>query len=67
MIEFTVHEKIPIVDRETVELGSFNYSTAATRNSEDVLGNWHNPLLAETYLKHFQRNYAQSVPFQTRY
>jgi type IV secretory pathway VirB3-like protein/HKD family nuclease len=62
------HDKVLIVDRETVELGSFNYSSAAAlRNSENVLVNWHNPQLAATYLKHFQRNYAQSVSYRIRY
>ena len=36
------HDKVVIVDAETVELGSFNYSDAAAhRNSENVLVNWH--------------------------
>lgn len=62
------HDKVLIVDRETVELGSFNYSSAAaSRNSENVLVNWHNPQLAAAYSKHFQRNYAQSVPYRIRY
>lgn len=68
MIEFTVHDKVIITDRETVELGSFNYSSgAALRNSENVLVNWRNPQLAAAYLKHFQRNYAQATPYRARY
>lgn len=62
------HDKVIITDRETVELGSFNYSSgAALRNSENVLVNWHNPQLATAYLKHFQRNYAQATPYRARY
>lgn len=62
------HNKVIITARETVELGSFNYSSgAALRNSENVLVNWHNPQLAAVYLKHFQRNYAQAAPYRTRY
>jgi phosphatidylserine/phosphatidylglycerophosphate/cardiolipin synthase-like enzyme len=62
------HDKVIITDRETVELGSFNYSSgAALRNSENVLVNWHNPQLAAVYLKHFQRNYAQATPYRARY
>ena len=35
------HSKVLIADRQTVELGSFNYSDAAAhRNSENVLVNW---------------------------
>jgi phosphatidylserine/phosphatidylglycerophosphate/cardiolipin synthase-like enzyme len=62
------HDKVVIVDAETVELGSFNYSDAAARkNSENVLVNWHNPQLAKVYLEHFARNYHQSRPYETRY
>jgi phosphatidylserine/phosphatidylglycerophosphate/cardiolipin synthase-like enzyme len=62
------HDKVIVVDRQTVELGSFNYSDAAAhRNSENVLVNWNNPKLAQVYLGHFERNYRQSVPFETRY
>ena len=35
------HDKVIIADRQTIELGSFNYSNAAAhRNSENVLVNW---------------------------
>jgi len=62
------HDKVIVADRQTVELGSFNYSDAAAhRNSENVLVNWNNRQLAEAYLGHFERNYRQSVPFETRY
>ncbi len=62
------HDKVIIADRQTVELGSFNYSDAAARkNSENVLVNWSNPKLAEVYLKHFQRNYAQATVYNQGY
>jgi phosphatidylserine/phosphatidylglycerophosphate/cardiolipin synthase-like enzyme len=62
------HDKVIIADRETVELGSFNYSDAAARkNSENVLVNWHNAKLAGVYLEHFERNYRQSTPYAERY
>jgi phosphatidylserine/phosphatidylglycerophosphate/cardiolipin synthase-like enzyme len=62
------HDKVILADRETVELGSFNYSEAAARkNSENVLVNWKNPKLADVYLKHFERNYRQSKPFELQY
>jgi phosphatidylserine/phosphatidylglycerophosphate/cardiolipin synthase-like enzyme len=61
------HDKTIIIDEQTVELGSFNFSQAAAkRNSEDVLVNWNNPALAKVYLQHFDRNYKQSRPFQAR-
>ena len=58
------HDKVIISDRQTVELGSFNYSAAAAhKNSENVLVNWNNPGLAEVYLGHFERNRQQAVPY----
>lgn len=62
------HDKVIVVDRRHVQLGSFNYSASAeTRNSENVLVNWDNPALASAYLQHFTRNYAQSVVFRAGY
>lgn len=62
------HDKVIIIDVDTVELGSFNYSDAAAhKNSENVLVNWHNPALAKAYLQHFSRNYGQSSVFQLQY
>lgn len=62
------HDKVIIANRQTVELGSFNYSAAAARkNSENVLVNWDNPDLAAVYVKHFERNYRQSTEYSTQY
>ena len=62
------HDKVIVADRQTVELGSFNYSDAAAhRNSENVLVNWNNPKLAAVYLEHFERNYRQSTAFVPAY
>lgn len=62
------HDKVLIIDKKTVELGSFNYSVAAEKyNSENVLVNWDNPELAKIYLLHFKNNYDKSLPFKRRY
>lgn len=62
------HDKVIIADRETLELGSFNYSAAAAhKNSENVLVNWNNPELAGVYVKHFTRNYNQSSEYVGQY
>lgn len=62
------HDKVIIADRQTVELGSFNFSNAAAHhNSENVLVNWNNPQLAAVYLAHFERNQKQSDPFKPGY
>lgn len=62
------HDKVIVVDGQTVEMGSFNYSSAAAhRNSENVLVNWSNPALAAVYVSHFKRNYRQSEVFAANY
>jgi phosphatidylserine/phosphatidylglycerophosphate/cardiolipin synthase-like enzyme len=62
------HDKVIIADRETVEMGSYNYSDAAARkNSENVLVNWRNPELAKVYMKHFERNYKQAQRYRDQY
>jgi phosphatidylserine/phosphatidylglycerophosphate/cardiolipin synthase-like enzyme len=62
------HDKVIVADRQTVELGSFNYSdVAARKNSENVFVNWGNAKLAEVYLKHFERNYRQATAYEMRY
>ncbi|MEI6767739.1 MAG: phospholipase D family protein, partial [Betaproteobacteria bacterium] len=61
------HDKTIIIDQETVETGSFNFSQAAAhRNSENVIVHWNNPKLAHVYLEHFERNYKLSKPFTPR-
>ncbi len=62
------HDKVIIADRQTVEVGSFNYTySAAHMNSENVLVNWGNPTLAAAYLEHFERNRRQARRFEPRY
>ena len=59
------HDKVMIVDDETVETGSFNYSDAAARrNSENVLVVWRNPRLANEYLKHWQSRFDQGQHYR---
>jgi phosphatidylserine/phosphatidylglycerophosphate/cardiolipin synthase-like enzyme len=62
------HDKVIISDGVTVETGSFNFTAAAANsNSENVIVHWNNPALADVYRQHFERNYRQSKPFDTRY
>lgn len=61
------HDKVLIVDRETVQTGSFNYSQAATKNSENVLVVWKNPQLAQGYLEHWQNRFSSGEDFRTQY
>ena len=62
------HDKVIVVDQQTVETGSFNFSDAAARrNSENVLVLWRNPAVAMAYLDHFERNRRQATTFQPQY
>jgi phosphatidylserine/phosphatidylglycerophosphate/cardiolipin synthase-like enzyme len=62
------HDKYMVIDKRTVQTGSFNYSKAAANsNSENVLVVWNNPDLALSYLKHWQDRFDQGKPYKTPY
>ncbi|OIQ79576.1 phospholipase D precursor [mine drainage metagenome] len=57
------HDKYMVIDRRTVQTGSFNYTySAAHRNAENVLVVWNTPDLAARYLADWQRNWALGKP-----
>jgi len=61
------HDKVIIVDRETVETGSFNFmKNAATKNSENVLVIWKNAELAKGYLKHWNSRFSRGKDYEVR-
>lgn len=62
------HSKILVIDGDTVETGSFNYTdSAARRNSENVLVIWHHPTLAKEYTTYWQRLWEEGDPYRARY
>jgi len=62
-----MHEKFIVVDGETVEEGSFNYTAAAeSRNAENVLV-LHDAAIAAQYGKEWERLWAESEPVKARY
>lgn len=62
------HDKYMVVDKMTVQTGSFNYSKAAAKsNSENVIVIWNNPDLALAYLKHWQDRFDQGTPYKPAY
>jgi phosphatidylserine/phosphatidylglycerophosphate/cardiolipin synthase-like enzyme len=62
------HDKYMVIDKTTVQTGSFNYSKAAAKsNSENVVVIWNNPDLALTYLKHWQDRFDQGKPYKPPY
>ncbi|WP_233177095.1 phospholipase D family protein [Ralstonia sp. ASV6] len=59
------HDKTIVVDSQTTETGSFNFSSAAAhRNSENALVVWGNPQLAAIYQRHWERNWSLGVDYR---
>lgn len=57
-----MHHKVFIIDETIVVLGSYNFSRSAEeRNDENVLIIY-NPLIAEQFLREFQRIYERAQP-----
>ena len=59
-----MHNKFIIVDQQTVETGSYNYSSGANKNAENVLVMWNYPDVAAKYSAECNRLYneGQDVP-----
>lgn len=62
-----MHDKFVVVDGETVETGSFNYTAAAEKkNAENVLV-LHDPEFAGQYEREWQRLWDESEGMKARY
>ena len=62
-----MHDKFLIVDGETVETGSLNYSAAAeSKNAESVVV-LHNSAVAERYGQEWMRLWDEAEEMQPRY
>lgn len=62
------HDKVIIVDNQTIETGSFNYTrSAAEANSENVLVVSGLPALAQTYLAHWQSRWDDGTDWHSSY
>jgi len=62
------HDKAIVVDGQTVETGSFNYTASAAKaNSENVLVAWEVPDLAADYLRHWQSRWDQGTDYRSSY
>ena len=63
-----MHSKYLVVDGDTVETGSFNYSSAAeSKNAENVLVIRANPDLAAEYLENWQKLWGESKPYFNKF
>ncbi|MCW5182373.1 phospholipase D-like domain-containing protein [Burkholderia cenocepacia] len=57
----TSHDKYMVVDNESIETGSFNYTSAATKNSENALWIASCPSIAQAFMRHWQSRWDQGV------
>lgn len=64
----SMHDKVIITDGRDVETGSFNFSRSAARsNSENVLVIRDYPVLADTYLQHWQSRWETGKDWKNTY
>lgn len=61
------HDKYIVADSETVETGSYNFSTNATKSRENVLVIWNNEALARAYEAHWAESWAKGRNYLPRY
>lgn len=63
-----MHNKYLVIDGNTVETGSFNYtSNAAKRNAENAIVIRDDPALAARYTKDWQLHWDHAKPYAARY
>lgn len=62
------HDKVIIVDGESVETGSFNYTASAEkRNSENAAVIWHMPQFASYYTAHWNSRWNEGQDYRSSY
>ncbi len=56
-----LHYKFMVIDRATLETGSFNYTSGAIKhNAENALVLWNVPQIAEVYAREWERLWEES-------
>ena len=62
------HHKFLVIDQQTIETGSFNFTaSAANKNAENVLVIWNTPPLASVYKDEWKRLWDESVILPKKY
>ncbi len=63
-----MHNKFIVVDNQTLETGSFNYTDAAVKkNAENVIVMWNYPDVASRYANECNRLYNEATPLVKNY
>jgi phosphatidylserine/phosphatidylglycerophosphate/cardiolipin synthase-like enzyme len=61
----TYHDKYMVIDRRTVQTGSFSDSSAAARlNNGNIMVIWNNVDLAQAYSRQWQSRFNQGIPYK---
>nr|WP_232437010.1 phospholipase D family protein [Burkholderia ubonensis] len=61
------HDKYIVIDGAQIETGSFNYTSAARRNSENAVLISQCPAVARSYLQHWQSRWSQGSDYVLPY
>ncbi len=62
------HHKFIVIDRKTLETGSFNFSAAAAKkNAENVLILWNVPQIASKYDNEWGKLWNEAIPLLAQY
>lgn len=64
----SMHHKFLVIDNDSLQLGSFNYSAAAdSKNAENALLLWNVPVLASSYVREWKRVWDEAQPLPKAY
>ena len=62
------HHKFLVIDKASVETGSFNFTASAVdKNAENALVIWNTPSLASTYATEWKRLWDEATPIPRAY
>jgi phosphatidylserine/phosphatidylglycerophosphate/cardiolipin synthase-like enzyme len=61
------HDKYFVVDVNSIETGSYNYSSAARRNSENAIVLWDCPSMAKLYLEDWNSRWPKGSDYRSMY
>ena len=62
-----MHDKFIVVDGETVDAGSFNFTRAAENSNAENVIVLHDPAVAQRYGQEWDRLWAESKELKARY